>query len=365
MRVAGLLSGTSVDGIDVAIVEITDSDLRLIAHGAVDYPPDVKSGILAISNANTHTSAIARMNFLIGELFADALKEVAGANGIALDTIEVIGSHGQTIFHEGDPVSVCGRQVASTMQIGEADVIAGRTGIPVIADFRTADIAAGGKGAPLVPFLDYRVFRSETTGRAALNIGGIANITVIPKAGRSEDVIAFDTGPGNMIMDALAPPYDRDGEKARAGRVNDALLEKLLEDPYYRRPPPKTAGREQYGAEFLKCGIDITTAAELTARTIAVALAADRHIEEVIVSGGGAHNSYLMERLRALLRQRVVTSAERGMDIDAKEAVLFALLAYESYHGRRCNIPSATGARESVALGKLSAPTRASRRPRG
>jgi anhydro-N-acetylmuramic acid kinase len=342
-----------VDGIDVAIVDITDRDLRLIAHDTVPYAPDVRAAILGVSNTDTHTSAIARLNFLLGELFAEALIATAAKRGVPMDSIELIGSHGQTIFHEGEPVEFCGHRVASTMQIGEGSVIALRTRIATFSDFRVADIAAGGKGAPLVPFLDYRLFRSDTIGRVALNIGGIANITVIPKGATPSDVIAFDTGPGNMVMDALAPPYDQDGEKARAGTVNRVLLERLLQDPYYQQPPPKTAGREQYGAEFLKCGIDIATAAELTVQTITLAIARYSAIDEVIVSGGGAHNSFLMERFRAVLPQTVVTSAERGMDIDAKEAVLFALLAYESCHGRPCNIPSATGARIALPLGKL------------
>ena len=188
----------------------------------------------------------------------------------------------------------------------------------------------------------------------ALNIGGIANLTAIPAGAGLGDVTAFDTGPGNMAMDALAPPFDRHGEKARAGRVNWALLDELLADPYYRRDPPKTAGREQFGAEFLKCGIDIATAAELTARTIAMGVGRFEGMEEVIVSGGGVHNAYLMERLRALLPQRVAEAEEYGIDSDAKEAVLFALLAYERWHNRPGNVPSATGASAPVVLGKLS-----------
>jgi anhydro-N-acetylmuramic acid kinase len=353
MRVAGLISGTSMDGIDVAIVDVDERDLRLVAHDTVPYADDVRATILAVSNAHTHTSTISRLNFLLGHLFAEALIDTADKHGVPMDSIDLIGSHGQTIFHEGEPVEFCGREIASTMQIGEASVITLRTHIATFSDFRVGDMAAGGKGAPLVPFLDYRLFRSDSIGRIALNIGGIANITVIPAHATPADVIAFDTGPGNMIMDALAPPFDRDGEKARAGTVNREFLERLLEDPYYHQAPPKTAGREQYGAEFLDRGIDIATAAELTVETIALAIRGYSGIGEVIVSGGGAHNGYLMERLRAVLPCTVVTSDERGVDIDAKEAVLFALLAYESYHSRPCNIPSATGARIAVPLGKL------------
>jgi anhydro-N-acetylmuramic acid kinase len=355
MRVAGLISGTSVDGIDVAVLDIDDHSMSLVCSGSTPYPPEVRGAILAMSNANTHTPAISRLNFLLGELFAEALREVCDRTRTPLQSIDLIGSHGQTIFHEGEPAEFCGRRIASTMQIGEGAVIAQRIGVPAISDFRVADMAAGGKGAPLVPFLDYRLFRSETVNRVALNIGGIANITVIPSGGKAEDVVAFDTGPGNMIMDQLSPPYDSGGEKARAGVVNHELLDRLLEDPYYSTPPPKTAGREQYGPDFLaRTGIDITTAAELTARTIAMAIH-DYQAEEVIVSGGGVHNRFLMERIGALLPGiRVATSAEYGMDIDAKEAVLFAVLAYESWFARPCNVPSATGAKRAVVLGKLS-----------
>lgn len=352
MRAAGLISGTSVDGIDVAIVDIDDQSLSLLAHDTVPYPDDVRSAILGVSNANTQTANIGRLNFLLGELFAEALIQTAEKFSIPVASIEIVGSHGQTIFHEGDAVEFCGRQIASTLQIGEASIISQRTGITTYSDFRVADMAAGGKGAPLVPFLDYRLFRSPDLGRVALNIGGIANITVIPRGATPGDVVAFDTGPGNMVMDALAPPFDRDGAKARAGVVNHALLEKLLADPYYHRPPPKTAGREQYGSAFLECGIDIATAAELTAETIKNAINWYSGIDEVIVSGGGAHNTFLMERLRNLLKRTVVTAAERGVDIDAKEAVLFALLAYETHHGRPGNLPSATGAKRPVSLGK-------------
>jgi anhydro-N-acetylmuramic acid kinase len=352
MRVAGMISGTSVDGIDVAVVDIGET-IQVVTSKTVPYQPSVRNAILSVSNAPTHTATIARLNFLLGELFADALR----ASGVPLETIELIGSHGQTIFHEGEPAEFLGRKVASTMQIGEAAVIAERTGIETIADFRTADIAAGGKGAPLVPFLDYQLFRHAELARVALNIGGIANVTVIPANARPEDVVAFDTGPGNMVMDALAPPFDRDGERARAGRVNEAMVEQLLVDHYYKSDPPKSCGREQYGADFVRnSAIDIATALELTVRSIALAVERYPATREVIVSGGGAHNRYLMERLRTALKPRVTTSAEFGIDVDAKEAILFAVLAYETHHRRTGNLPSATGSRKPVILGKISRP---------
>lgn len=350
MRVAGLISGTSVDGIDVAVVDIDDR-IRVVAATTVPYPAAVRDAILSVSNRPTHTAIIARLNFLLGELFAEALR----AAGVPLETIELIGSHGQTIFHEGEPVEYLGRRVASTLQIGEAAVIAARTGIETIADFRPSDMANGGKGAPLVPFLDYQLFRHPELARIALNIGGIANITVIPANARPDDVLAFDTGPGNMVIDALVPPFDRDGERARAGEVNAALLDELLADPYYVREPPKSCGREQYGVEFIRrTGIDVATATELTVRTIAQAIARYQETAEVIVSGGGAHNRFMMERLRSVLKPRVTTSAEFGIDVDAKEAALFALLAYRTHQGKSGNLPSATGARKSAILGKIS-----------
>src|ERR1700674_1843947 len=201
MRVAGLISGTSVDGIDVVVVDI-DEGIQVVATKTVPYPAEVRDAILTISDVPT----VSRLNFLLGELFAEALQRT----GVPLETIDLIGSHGQTIFHEGQPVDFLGRKIASTIQIGEAAVIAQRTGIETIADFRTSDMAAGGNGAPLVPFLDYQLFKHPERARVALNIGGIANITLIPANARPEDVIAFDTGPGNMLMDALAPPFDRD-----------------------------------------------------------------------------------------------------------------------------------------------------------
>jgi anhydro-N-acetylmuramic acid kinase len=350
VRVAGLISGTSVDGIDVAVVDIGDG-IHVVATATVPYPQEVRAAILSVSNAATHTSTIARLNFLLGELFAEAIEKT----GVPLATVELIGSHGQTIFHEGEPVEFLGRKIASTMQIGEAAVIAERTGIETIADFRPGDMAAGGKGAPLVPFLDFELFRHPEYARIALNIGGIANITVIPANAKPQDVVAFDTGPGNMLMDALAPPFDRDGERARAGQVNATLLDRLLSDAYYQRDPPKSCGREQYGPQFLRDnGIDIATATELTARTIALAIEGYPDTREVIVSGGGAHNGYLMERLAALVRARVTTTAEFGIGVDTKEAILFALLAYQTHRGRAGNLPSATGARKPMILGKIS-----------
>jgi len=267
VRVAGLISGTSVDGIDVAVVDIGET-IEVVANATIPYPADVREAILSVSNAATQTAMIARLNFLLGELFAEAL----GSTGVPLDTIELIGSHGQTIFHEGEPVEFFGRKIASTMQIGEAAVIAERTGIETIADFRPSDVAAGGKGAPLAPFLDYQLFRHPEHARVALNIGGIANITVIPANAKADAVVAFDTGPGNMLMDAVAPPFDRDGERAHAGQVNDALLERLLAE----LPAPQQAvlrTRFYLGMTFDQVGRTLSISANTAASRCRYALA--------------------------------------------------------------------------------------------
>lgn len=363
MIVAGVMSGTSVDGIDVAVLRF-ENDFEVLGHHSEAYEPEVRREILAASNAPTHTATISRLNFLLGELFAGAVERAFAKLGLALESLELIGSHGQTVFHEGEPVEYCGRRIASTLQIGEPAIIAKRTGATVIADFRCDDMAVGGKGAPLAPLVDYRLFRHASIGRVALNIGGIANITVIPAGASLSQVVAFDTGPGNMVMDALMgeQKYDEDGATARKGRVDKELLKKLLADAYYERVPPKTAGREQYGASFISqfdaLGREdaVATATELTAQTIANAIGKYDGMEEVIVSGGGAHNVFLMQRLRALLRQRVRTSDEYGVNIDAKEAIAFAVLAYESFHGRPGNVPGATGATRPVICGKRAVP---------
>lgn len=378
MRVAGLMSGTSLDGIDVAVVEISgrgwSKRVRTLAFRTVPYPEKVRQAILGVSNAPAHTAVISRLHFLLGELYAEALIETARRARIRLDSIQLIGSHGQTIFHEGSPVSFLGRRIASTLQIGEAAVVAERTGIPVVADFRPRDIAAGGRGAPLVPYVDYLLFRHRRRGRVLLNIGGIANITAIPPGASPQDVIAFDTGPGNMVVDALARlhtkgrwKFDRDGRLAARGRVNRELLDRLLDDGYFRQPPPKSAGREQYGREFVGRLLDvglpmpdlIATATAFTAA--AVALGIERFVRprmpvhELIVSGGGVHNSRMMAQLAAFLPGvSMATSSDYGVDVDAKEAVAFAVLAYETWGRRPANLPSATGARRPVVLGKTT-----------
>jgi anhydro-N-acetylmuramic acid kinase len=365
MRVAGIMSGTSLDGIDVAIVDISAKKVKTIAHENIPYTQSVRSRILAVSNAHCYTAEISKLNFELGELYAKAVTETCRRSKIPQESIELIGSHGQTIYHKGRG------DTPNTFQIGESSVIAERLAIPVVSDFRTRDIAAGGQGAPLVPLVDYLLFRSATKSRVALNIGGIANITVLPANAAPEEVIAFDTGPGNMVIDQLVAiftrgkeSFDRDGRIAAESYLNRALLDKLLKDTYYAAAPPKTAGREQYGAEFIeklrKTALPvpdlIATATVFTAATIATGI--ERFApgtDEVIVSGGGVHNRQLMVQLEAFLPScRVTTSAEFNVDPDAKEAIAFAVLACRTWRRQTGNLPSATGARHAALLGKVT-----------
>ena len=288
MRVAGIMSGTSLDGIDVAIVDIARKrgGVRVtpVAFHSTPYPKLVREALLAVSNSMTHTATIARLHFLVGELYAKAIRETCRRRRVPLDSIVLAGMHGQTIFHEAGAVEYLGYRVSSTMQIGEAAVVAERTGLWTISNFRERDMAAGGKGAPLAPYVDFLLFRHRRIGRVALNIGGIANITVLPADAERENVIAFDTGPGNMVIDALAAHYtegrqmfDRGGRIARAGKIHARLLKSMLDDPYFILAPPKACGREQFGREFaaglIATGIPlpdlIATATELTAQSIA------------------------------------------------------------------------------------------------
>ena len=385
------MSGTSLDGIDVAIVDIVRKrgGIRIapVAFHSTPYPKPVREALLGVSNSITHTATIARLNFLLGELYVLALVDTCRRARIRLASIQLCGMHGQTIFHEGSPIKYLGHRVASTLQIGEAAIVAELTGIRVISNFRERDIAAGGQGAPLVPYVDYLLFSDPRIRRVALNIGGIANITVIPAVvgqailspvfskAQATASPAFDTGPGNMVIDALVAhhtsgrrQFDRDGRIARGGKVDQRLLKSLLRDPYFALAPPKSCGREQYGPKFvnrlISTGISspdlIATATEFTARSIALAISDHAGgAREVIVSGGGVHNRQIMRRLRELLPDLTIdSSAAHGIDPDAKEAIAFAILAYEHVHGRPGNLPSATGALRPVLLGKSSPPSR-------
>jgi anhydro-N-acetylmuramic acid kinase len=380
-RIIGLMSGTSADGVDVAVVDVQGHGLstrfRMKAHEAVPYSRNVRRLILSFLNARGISVAeISQLNFLLGNLFAEAVLRCCRRHNISLRSVDLIGSHGQTVYHQALRSPFGGRPIASTLQLGEAAVIAERTGITTISDFRVRDVAAGGTGAPLVPFVDYLILRSRTKSRVALNIGGIANVTIIPRRGRLAQLLAFDTGPGNMMMDAAVLirsqeklSFDRDGALATQGRVISSLLRQLLKHPFYRKHPPKAAGREQFGIEYTEkilqgvrsAGVEdlLATFAELTVRTIVSSL--DRYartcvpLDELIVSGGGARNFFLMSRLQCLLPgSRVMTSSEVGIDLDAKEALAFAILANETWQHHPANVPSVTGARRPVILGKIT-----------
>ena len=390
MIVAGVMSGTSADGIDVALVEIADGRdrLKLFGHSAFPYSAAVRRAVLGAMNAKSSSVAdLARLNFLLGDLYGEA---VLAAQKKLRVKAELVGCHGQTIYHQGAVSNFLGRKLAVTWQTGEAARTAALVGVPVVSDFRPADMAAGGQGAPLVPFLDYRLYRDDRVGRIALNLGGIANVTAIPAGAALEDVVAFDTGPGNMVMDALAEQlfgqsFDRQGKIAASGRVLANVVEKFLQRDFFQQKPPKTTGREEFGREFVnefrralrppravknaKAGLRaqkedlIATATAFTARSIADALQRcvlpRGKFSEVIASGGGTQNPVLMGMLASELRAlglELRTSDEFGIPSEAKEAVAFAVLAFETWHRRPSNLPSATGARRAVVLGKISYP---------
>jgi anhydro-N-acetylmuramic acid kinase len=382
MLVMGMMSGTSADGIDVALACISGSvprlSVKLEGHHHATFPAPVRKTILRLANGSSTSAAeISQLNFLLGEEFARAAISACKSWRVPLRKVALIGSHGQTIFHQGAASPFLGNpRVNSTLQIGESSIISERTGVATIADFRPADMAAGGQGAPLVPFVDYLLYRHPKRNRVALNIGGIANVTVIPAHAKPKDVFAFDTGPGNMIVDTLVEAftrgrshYDNNSEMALGGRLLPKLLNELMEDPYLREQPPKTAGREQFGQSRAEKILSwakkhrarpediVRTATIFTPLSIANAfqqfVLPRTRVDEVIVSGGGAHNSLMMVYLAAILGFPVIFSAELGVKPEAKEALAFAILAYESYHGRPSNLPSATGANHPVVLGKL------------
>lgn len=416
--VIGLMSGTSVDGIDAAIVEITGHGLEtavdLLAFETFRFPPGVPQRILALCQPDTgRVDDICEMNFYIGHLFAEAVKHILQKSGMSANDIDLIGSHGQTIYHlPGNTIAdlrigqgeknakgkasvqtasetiFCHRQKMSknpifkksTLQIGEPAVIAHETGIPTIADFRVADMAAGGQGAPLVSYIDYLLFHNSVKTVGFLNIGGIANLTVLPADGTFDAVSAADTGPGNMCIDAVmseitegAEHYDKDGTRAAAGTVHQRLIGEWLKHPFFQLSPPKTTGREMFGHTYaMEClaacreqelsdNDCIATLTELTVQTIADYISKfvteQNLIDMLYVSGGGVHNQTIMRRLSELLSDTSVEPVDNsGISADAKEAIAFAILANETLHGNAGNLPSATGASVRKVLGKFVCP---------
>lgn len=386
-RVVGMMSGTSVDGVDAALVEISQEGgktrAKLAAFESKPYPGSVRERVFALFDPrNATVDRVGYMNFLLGELYAKAALSVIAAAGLTPAQVDLIGSHGQTIWHEPNPCGDDGFPVRYTVQIGEGAVIAQRTGIPTVSDFRVADMAAGGQGAPLVPFSEYLIYRREDESILLQNVGGIGNMTVMPAGARPEDVFAFDTGPGNMIIDAVvsavtggAQTYDEGGRIAARGKVCGELLTLLEREPYYSQPLPKTTGRELFGTQYTARILDwqrahglsdedlTATVTDLTAWSIADAYtryALPRcRAAELIVGGGGGYNKTLLSFLRARfapLGVRVRTQEELGFSSEAKEAVAFALMADRFALGEPNVLPSVTGASAAAVMGKLSLP---------
>lgn len=386
-RVVGMMSGTSVDGVDAALVEIggkeTAPGVKLLAFRNTPFPKEVREGIFTLFKPETATvDKVGAMNFLLGRIYAQAALEVIRAAGLTPGEVDLIGSHGQTIWHAPVEEGYWGRPVRYTVQIGEGAVIAQETGITTVSDFRVADMAAGGQGAPLVPFSEYLLYRREEECILLQNIGGIGNMTVMPAAARPEEVYAFDTGPGNMIIDAVIShltggkeSYDAGGAMAARGKVNGELLARLQKEPYYALPLPKTTGRELFGTQYTAgilawakehgvSGEDLlATVTDLTAWSIEDAyrryVLPKHRAVELVVGGGGGYNKTLLAFLSARfapLGILVRTQEDLGWNSDAKEAVAFALMADCCVRERPNTLPSVTGAKRPVVMGKISLP---------
>jgi anhydro-N-acetylmuramic acid kinase len=385
MLVLGLMSGTSADGIDVALARISGAppnlNAKLLGHTSFPFPSALRKEVLRVAEQQPVTAgALSQFNFRLGELFGDAALAACRHFRVPRSRITLIGSHGQTIFHQGKPVKYFGSPTASTLQIGEPSVIAARTGITTVGDFRPADMALGGQGAPLVPFVDYALYRHPKLGRVSLNIGGIANVTVIPAGARPDQVFAFDTGPGNILIDALVQHFthgrqrfDKSGKLAMKGEIIQPLYKEFRNDPYLKIAPPKSTGREYFGRSFLDKVLAlgrkhhaqpndlIRAATNFTAGSIVDALRRfvfPKHkITQLIISGGGARNAFVCALIAGWLTSdgvRILYSTKFKIPLEAKEAFAFALLAYETFHQRPANLPSATGARGPAILGKIS-----------
>ena len=387
MKVIGLMSGTSADGIDAVLAEISGSvdrlRMRQLAFESTSWPPLERELIESLISGRADTRKLSRAGFVLGERFAEAALRVVKRSGLNAEDIGLIGSHGQTVWHEVEESGA----VQSTLQIGEAAVIAERTGITTVADFRVADVAAGGQGAPLIPIFDQFFLRpaAEAEGcRAVQNIGGIGNVTFLPPEGSPAQMLAFDTGPGNVLIDWAASAatdggllFDKNGELAKRGRRADVLVERWLSHSFYQQPPPKSTGRELYSSalaerylqEAAETGLTmydfVATVTELTAASIAESYRrfAPLPVAEVVVCGGGARNPVLLERIQNQLSRRCGRNvpvlrygevADVPGDSDSKEALCFALLAWLAIRGEGGNVPECTGAQGSRVLGKIT-----------
>ena len=380
-KVIGLMSGTSVDGVDAALVDIRghglETQAELLAFHSHPFEAEVRNRIFDLFQPETsRVDELCQMNFLIGEIFADAALSVIRGAQLEAGAIDLIGSHGQTVYHL--PPQIDAQYIPSTLQLGEPAVIAYRTGLPTIANFRVADLAAGGQGAPLVPYVDFLLFRQANRTVALQNIGGISNVTLIPAGAAGSDVLASDTGPGNMIIDSVmeiltdgVEKYDNAGKFAAQGEVCESLLGEWLQHPFISAPPPKTTGREAFGRQFAHQAIQqaqnqnlnptdlVATLTAFTAQTIfdyyRRFLFPHHSVDEIYISGGGSHNLTLMEHLKTLFQPVPLLPIDStGISGDAKEAVAFAILANEAVHGHPTNLPQVTGASQPMVLGTFS-----------
>ncbi len=370
------MSGTSVDGVDVAIVDITRQKVQLMAFDVFPYSTALRREILCLCDPESaRLDNICHYNFVLGEVFADAIIKLCNRSGIPLCSIDLVGSHGQTIYHNPRGGRHNRKTIGSTLQIGEPSIVAHRTGITTVADFRPRDMAAGGEGAPLVPYADYFLFGHSRLSRAIQNIGGIANVTFLPRGCKQDDIIAFDTGPGNMIIDSIIRlistdrrRFDPAGKMATQGTVNKKLLNEMLRHPFLRRRPPKSTGREEFGSDFANSiyqkaaqkGLSdndiLATVTAFTAKSIARAYHQflPTMPDEVILCGGGSHNNTLVEMLQSELpNAKMLSTEDFGISVDAKEAVSFAILAWATIKGLTNNVPGATRADRPVVLGKI------------
>lgn len=389
MVVAGVMSGTSADGIDVALCRISPASqkrgspqIQLLGHAGFPYPKSVRAAVLAAMDAkSTSVADLSRLNWRLGELYAEAVAKTEAKFGIKA---ALVGCHGQTLYHQSIAARYLDAPVRCTWQTGEGSVIAERLRVPVVSDFRPADMAAGGQGAPLVPMFDYVMFHSQKVNRVLQNLGGISNLTAIPAGASADKLLAFDTGPANMVIDAcmsrlFGKPFDRNGATARRGRVVDVVVARILREPYFSSLPPKSCGREEFGEAFVTRFIAqcrkvrasdadiVATATALTAESIAdafrrfvaphLAKHAPHAKTELVVAGGGAGNAAMMSMLRERLARsgvKVRLMEEFGVSSQAKEALAFALLAWLTWFGLPGNVPAATGASRDVILGKVT-----------
>lgn len=379
------MSGTSLDGVDAAIARLegsgSDIQIELLGHSGFPYPGDLRELILENSAEGTSSvRELSQLNMRLAFEYEKAVRRAARDAGLSISDIDLVGSHGQTVHHVPEPTACAGQKTISTLQIGDPSALANLLDVPVVGDFRIADMALGGQGAPLVPYFDFVYFQDSDETRGLLNLGGIANLSVIPAGGDIDDVFAFDTGPGNMVVDSLArilfdEPFDESGHHAAGGEFNDSMMAEMLRDPYFEQEPPKSTGREYFGTPYAERLVTrcqevmrnpgpndiMATASMLTVFSVYQAYARyvrHRHeLDVLIVSGGGMHNRYVMDRLKNTFAPIPVRTVEDyGLNSDAKEALCFAVLAHEAVNGVPTSIPSVTGASRKTVLGKICVP---------